>query len=151
MTPTTYGGMTEEQLRELLAKAPPLPWRTDIGCCGPYIDYQAHEDERGGIEPISNYDGREPVWLGGDVDDVSRILMCETVNALPDLLSHIAELKAERDELQCRVEALELIAPKPISIDELHAKNLRTPGGMTSEEYVRSLRAIDGKDTHADA
>lgn len=48
------------------------------GCCGPYIDWQAHDDERGGPDPVSDYNGREPVWLGGSVgdDDLRRIAAC---------------------------------------------------------------------------
>lgn len=58
--------------RALMEKATPPPWGHGDGCCGPFIDYQARPDERScGPDPC-DYDGREPIWLGGSVDQDDR-------------------------------------------------------------------------------
>jgi len=69
------------------------PWGTGVGCCGPYLDFQAYEDERVpgsfGDPPVSNYSGREPIWLGGSVDDEYRIRIAACVNALSEVPDHL--------------------------------------------------------------
>lgn len=61
-------------LLSLERQASPGPWGSGEGCVNGYIDYQARDDERGGVEPLSDYDGREPVAIGVGAEDRAFIV-----------------------------------------------------------------------------
>ena len=55
------------------------------GPCGPFLDYQAHGDERPG--GMSDFDGRLPIWLGGEVDPEDQERIAMRYNALSGIAS----------------------------------------------------------------
>lgn len=83
MTPSELAA----ELRRTSEQATPGPWGHGEGPCGPYLDYQARPPENVGHEPTSDYDGREPLWLGGSVDAGDRALICLLRNNLPTILA----------------------------------------------------------------
>ncbi len=78
------------KLNALYEKATPGPWGSGEGCCGAYIDYQAHEPENFGPNPTSDYNGREPLWLGGKVSIDDREFITAIVNAWPEISAAIS-------------------------------------------------------------
>ena len=71
------------------------PWTHGDGCCGPYIDWQAHEPEWDVNNP-----GTEPIWLGGAVSPEHRARIVTCVNACESIANPAAiqELIAAADE-----------------------------------------------------
>lgn len=112
MTTPTFGGMTAERLRELRAKGTQGTWRAgrsdmvsyDAGSDdGPYKNVYV-DDPRGGThrgEPLPFTVARGEQnndTANGETECIANAqLIAAAVNALPDLLSHIAELRAENE------------------------------------------------------
>ncbi len=78
-------------LREIVDKATPGEWGHGTGYCGPYIDYQANEPENTGCYPLSDYNGREPIWLGGSVAEVDRTYIATMNPSLVGRLLRVVE------------------------------------------------------------
>ncbi len=105
--------MTPERLAEIKARADaatPGPWGHGEGCCGPYLDYQAHQDERGcgtAESATSDYDGRQPLWLGGTVLPTDRLFIAHTRQDIPALIAALESAWAEVERLKDRVKEFE--------------------------------------------
>lgn len=74
---------------ERFAKLPSLdppsrskqPWSGGVGHLGPWIARHVNEDERYGPTLTSDYDGPEPVWIGGQCDEVDVQVIVDRLNA----------------------------------------------------------------------
>lgn len=88
------------EIRSRCDKAKPGPWMHGDGCCGPYVSWQAHGDERAGLEPLSDYDGSEAVWLGGSVEEDDRAFIAHSREDIPWLLSLLDAQQAEVERLR---------------------------------------------------
>ena len=110
------------------------PWGEGDGCCGAFIDYQAHDDERAGGSDaaISDYNGREPIWLGGTVDPLHRRRIVECVNALADI-DNPAALPEFIEAAKNAASILRLLAFR--QCDDL--PSARIIGNMTKNEVLQ--------------
>lgn len=81
-------------IRERCQKATRGPWFFGRGAdnCD-YIDYQAYPDERGGIAPTSNDDGREPIWWKTCYRDEDGQFIAHSRTDVEALLAEVERLR----------------------------------------------------------
>lgn len=76
------------------------PWSCGYGYMGDYLCLHTNEDETVGVYPASDYDGREPVWLGGTVDEEFREIITNNLNASHTLAIILEAARNEKGDTQ---------------------------------------------------
>jgi len=96
-----------EQLEKLVEARKPLPvgpWYEGEGCVNGYVSWQAHEDERGGMYPLSDYDGTEPLVMN-ICEPLRKFLALAGSVDLSAILTQMKEQQAKIEKLEKVVEA----------------------------------------------